>query len=198
MAFVSYKVENDKQFQKTIDDAFKEVSDLRVPFKNILRQFYQSRKAIFKLKGAGQYSPFKGPKIGETRNGPLVLRKPSTKRKPIPSSADKLTKYEYYKKLKYGFTYPLLKASGDLEKSITDPNDSNAKQIISPDSLVMITTIPYANYHQQDNPDGGNSVMPTRKFFFIGGETSSSNRQLERYIKIIQDYVTKTTQERFK
>jgi len=186
MAFISYKVENDKAFQQSIDKAFKESKDLRIPFRTILRDFYQSRKAIFRLRGPGAYPPFKGKKVKDTWKNP---GRPSQR-----TREGNLTAYENFKKKMVGFTYPLLKLTGTLENSITKPNDSNAKQIVAPDSLTMITTVPYANYHQQDNPNKGNRIIPTRKFFFIGGETSQSNRQLQRYIKIIEDYVVKRAQ----
>jgi hypothetical protein len=90
----------------------------------------------------------------------------------------------------------LLKASGALEKSITNPSDTNAEQKIDAVSLTIITKVPYANYHQQDNPDLGDKVIPTRKFFFIGGETSQSNRDIERYTKIINDHIVKILKAR--
>lgn len=55
MAFTSYEVDNDKSFQRAIDRASKTVDDLRVPFALILLDFHQSQKAIFKLRGPGQY-----------------------------------------------------------------------------------------------------------------------------------------------
>lgn len=187
MAFVSYKVENDKKLQDALDKAFVEVRDLRVPFRQITRDFYQSRKAIFKLQSNGQYPDFKGKKIGETWS--KNARPSDIARRKRPQGA---TPYEWYKFNAVGFTYPLLKFSGRLEDSATNPNSPDAEQIIEPDSLTIITKVPYANFHQQDNPDMGDRKIPTRKFFFIGGESSTTDRQLERYLKIISDYVNKS------
>jgi phage gpG-like protein len=188
MAFVSYKVENDNAFQKLIDSAFKETRDLRIPFRQIVRVFYQSRKAIFKLKSAGAYPDFKGPKVQDTWKNP---GRPDQR-----TRKGELTSYQNVKLKRHGFIYPLLKATGKLESSITDPNDSNAKQEIDAISLTIITNIPYANYHQQDNPDMGDRTMPTRKFFFIGGETRQSSRDIERYTKIINDHIVKVLKAR--
>jgi hypothetical protein len=188
MAFVSYKVENDKAFQKLIDSAFKETRDLTIPFRQIVRAFYQSRKAIFKLKGPGAYPDFKGPKVQETWKNPGRPEQRTRK--------GELTAYQNLKLKQVGFLYPLLKSSGTLEKSITNPSDTNAEQKIDATSLTIITKVPYANYHQQDNPDLGDAVIPTRKFFFIGGETSQSNRDIERYTKIINDHIVKVLAKR--
>jgi phage gpG-like protein len=186
--FVSYKFENDLAFQKLIDTAFKETRDLSIPFRQILRVFYQSRKAIFKLKGPGAYPDFKGPKVAETWKNP---GRPDQR-----TRNGNLSAYQNAKLKRHGFIYPLLKASGRLEDSITNPSSPDAKQEIDAISLTIITQVPYANYHQQDNPDLGDKVIPTRKFFFIGGETSQSNRDIERYTKIINDHIVKSLKAR--
>jgi hypothetical protein len=188
MAFVSYRVENDKAFQKLIDTAFKETRDLTIPFRQIVRAFYQSRKAIFKLKSAGAYPDFKGPKVQDTWKNPG--------RPDLRTRNGGLTAYQNIKQKQVGFLYPLLKSSGRLEDSVTNPNSSDAEQKIDAISLTIITKVPYANYHQQDNPDMGDAVIPTRKFFFIGGETSQSNRDIERYTKIINDHIVKILKAR--
>ena len=69
--FVSYSVENDREFAAAVKNAIKEAGDLRAPFRLIANDFYVSQKAIFNLKSAGGYPDFKGAKIGERRNGPL-------------------------------------------------------------------------------------------------------------------------------
>lgn len=57
--FTSYSVENDKKFAQAIDRSLKAVNDLRVPYAQIAKDFYKSRKAIFQLKSAGQYPDLK-------------------------------------------------------------------------------------------------------------------------------------------
>jgi phage gpG-like protein len=193
MAFASYKVENDKAFQGLIDKAFKETRDLTIPFRQIVRVFYESRKAIFKLSTNGAYPDFKGKTIGQGWS--RDARPSDIARRTRPQGA---TPYEWFKvrKLGPGNQYPLLKLSGRLEGSITNPNHPDAEQKIDAIGLTIITKVPYANYHQQDNPDLGDKVIPTRKFFFIGGETSQSNRDIERYTKIINDHIVKVLAKR--
>ena len=81
---------------------------------------------------------------------------------------------EKYKKVKrniIGEVYPILKLSGDLEKSITDASSPDNVLRIDPTSLEMGTTIDYANYHQQEGDFPSTGKMPLRKFLFIGAES---------------------------
>lgn len=68
-AFTSYIVDNDRLFRDAITRAQQVVSDLRVPFGLIAKDFYRSEQAIFKLKSEGQY-----PAISE-RYGKLKEKK---------------------------------------------------------------------------------------------------------------------------
>lgn len=56
-SFTSYTVDNDKRFRNAIERAREAFDDLRIPFGQILKDFYRSQQAIFKLKSAGQYPP---------------------------------------------------------------------------------------------------------------------------------------------
>lgn len=53
--FVSYSVDNDKRFQKALNEAREGITDLRIPFTLIAADFYRSQAAIFGLNGPGQY-----------------------------------------------------------------------------------------------------------------------------------------------
>lgn len=188
--FVSYTVENDREFQRQIDKAFEQTLDLRIPFRSIARDFYKGQRAIFSLKSAGGYPDFKGPRVSETWKNPGRPERRTRRRG--------LTAYQNYK-IQKGITpkgYPLLKLSGALEKSVTSPNDQNNVTEITKSSLTLGTTLDYANYHQQDNPDMGNRVIPTRKFLFIGPEARNANSnqrgRLDRWTKIIELYISET------
>lgn len=186
MGFVSYKVENDKEFQATVDKAFAEVRDLRIAFRQIARDFYKSERAIFKLKGPGQYEDFKGPRVADLWKNP---GRPNTR-----TRDGNLTAYQNWKIKQVGFDYPLLKLTGDLESSVTGKGRGSILNI-EKDFLEIGTSIPYANYHQQDNPDKGSAKIPTRKFLFIGPESVFANSdqrgRLDRWTKIIESHVAK-------
>lgn len=86
--------------------------------------------------------------------------------------------------------YPILKRSGALEKSMTEPNDPNAiAQIINRSVLVLGTRVPYASHHQF-----GTFRIPERKFLFIGPEaprfaTNEMMGRPERWLNILNGFV---------
>lgn len=137
LGFVSYTVLNDKKLQAGLDRAARAIGDISKPLRIIGKDFFKSRKAIFTLKGPGQYPDFKS---------------------------------KSYKQLKtriLGDPYPLLKFSGDLEKSVTNPNDSDAVFDVDESVGIFGTTVEYLSFHQSDEP---RAKMPLRKVLFIGPE----------------------------
>lgn len=167
---ISYVVENDRLFQQAIADASEVVQDLRIPFGLISMDFYKSERAIFGLKGPGQYPAFQGEK-----------------------DDDGLTAYQKKKRKKFGFDYPLLVATGALAASMLNPNANGSINLITPLSLTIGTSIPYGIYHQSDAP---RSKIPLRKFVFIGPEaprfaTSEQTGRPQRWLAIISDFVAK-------
>lgn len=167
---ISYSIENDALFKASLDDAFSKIDNLKLPFKLISMDFYKSQQAIFMLQSPGQYPDFGGLK-------------------PTARSTEK-AKQAKYKKV--GFVYPLLVGKTKrLKDSTTSPNHSDSINIIGEKVLVIGTRTPYGVYHQSDSP---RKKMPLRKFLFIGPEasryaTSEQMGRLERWVKIIKDYV---------
>jgi len=190
--FVSYSVKADKAFADQVARALDAVTDLRIPFQLIAKDFYKSQKAIFNLKGPGQYEDFKGKKIGQIRKAPLQVA--TADRTPISKGYDSYTPYQYYKEKKTGLRkgYPLLKFSGVLEKSVTQIGGPGNITDIQKRSLTLGTTVPYGKYHQSDDP---RKKIPLRKFLFIGPESSrfAANKdmtgRLERWNNIINQYI---------
>ncbi len=97
-------------------------------------------------------------------------------------------KYKIQKQKAVGFVYPILKRSGLIEKSITDPSDPNSiNLIINGSTLILGTKVSYAPYHQF-----GTKTLPVRPVIFTNGEQSSPNDMYNRsgaWAKIITDYV---------
>lgn len=173
-SFTSYSVDNDNRFKNAMKRASEVVQDFRVPFGLILSDFYKSEAAIFKLKSAGLYPPFKGvinPKTGHTS-------------------------YQDEKIKKVGFDYPLLVRTGRLSNSLLGPNNPGSISKITALSLTFGTSVPYGIYHQSDEP---RNKMPLRKFLFIGPEApqfanSEQQGRLERWLNILNDYTVKALQ----
>lgn len=158
--FTSYSIENDAKFRAGLKAAAAAVGDLTIPLTLISKDFYRSEKAIFKLKGPGQYDDLKEKTKDDKR--------------------------------RKGFSvYPILKRTGRLEGSLTNPTHPEAyNQILNKTILVIGTDVPYGVYHQSDRP---RKKIPLRKFLFIGPEskfaTSDQKGRLERWMNILQGYV---------
>lgn len=161
----SYSVDNDRRFRDAFARAAAGLTDLRIPFNLILKDFYRSEKAIFGLKSPGQYPDFK--------NGGIESR------------------YAKYKIKKVGFAYPLLVRTGALAASLLGPTNRGSIALISPLSLIIGTSIPYAIFHQSD---AARKKIPLRKFLFIGPEApqfanSDQSGRPERWLNILNDFV---------
>jgi phage gpG-like protein len=106
-------------------------------------------------------------------------------------------KYKATKKRKWGFVYPILKASGTLESSITDPSDGNAiNLVINGNILELGTRVGYGVYHQSLAP---RTVMPFRPFLFIGAEDqapASLNTRRDAWVAILSSYVDQVLKQK--
>ena len=79
-----------------------------------------------------------------------------------------------YKKLKesiFGDAYPILRATGVMERSIVEEGDSNNVSIVERRSFTFGSKDPILKYHNSDKPaKGGKRKMPQRKVIFWGPE----------------------------
>jgi phage gpG-like protein len=102
------------------------------------------------------------------------------------------------KQKEVGFVYPILKRSGVLADSMTDPTNSNAINFIAnKNTLVIGTRVPWGVYHQSDE---ARSKIPLRKFLFIGPEasqfaTSEQQGRLERWVGILNGFLAQKLQQ---
>jgi len=174
-------IKNEAEFQRSIRDAIAITKDLSPAFKLIAKDFYRSEKAIFRLKSAGGYPDFQGKKIKDIRASKKGSR------------WDNYTPYQKLKEQKYGYKkgYPLLKLTGALEASVTNPDDGHAILEIGKTSLIIGTSIPYAVFHNSDKLP--RTKIPMRKFLFIAPETRTADPQLNgrlaRWRGILEMYV---------
>ena len=109
--------------------------------------------------------------------------------------------YKKYKKKDVRFVYPILKRKGRLEKSLTSKNDTDAEYFVGRNSLVMGTKVPYAKYHQSDEP---RKSLPQRKMIFIDGGPAERSKdalisgRLQAWTNIINDYVSQVLDGKIK
>lgn len=167
------------EFKRAIDSVYLATGDLTIPFKLMAREWYRSNASIFKLKGPGRYVDL------STKPFYAWWEKNQNLRKTY------LNGYKSYKQAKWGFAYPILKASGRLEQSITNPQSDEAINYITPDksTLVLGTKTPYAIYHQSDRP---RKKMPYRPMLFVGVEQIAPNdirqNRVKNWLKILDSY----------
>lgn len=103
---------------------------------------------------------------------------------------DLTEKYKKQKEKKWGYVYPILKASGKLSRSITNRSDINTiYRIENKKNLILGTKVPYGIYHQSDKP---RTKMPYRPFLLIGVEQIAPNdikqNRINNWIKILDSY----------
>jgi phage gpG-like protein len=116
---IEFVVDQDKRFQKSVQDALKQVSDLTIPFNLITKSWFKGNKSIFSLSGKGKYEDL-SPKYKARKASVLGSAYPILR----------------------GMT-------GRLESSITDPTSRDSIAVIlNKRSLVLGTSTPYGPYLQ--------------------------------------------------
>lgn len=180
MVDITYQVDPDGRFKGAISAALGAVNDLTVPFNLIAKNWYQSNNAIFDLKGPGKYPPLGGMTPNKVYSGTQTNRE----------------RAETAKEKKYGFAYPLLKATGALESSLVNANDANAVNLIVNGKMLLLgTNVSYGIFHQSDQP---RTKLPFRPFMFLGAEQTSpdglKNRQ-NAWIDIVLGYVNQVVSQ---
>lgn len=172
MIKVDYGVANAARFNEVIANAKAAIGDLTIPLTLIAKDWYRGNRAMFLLKGPGQWTDL----ADGTNHG--------------------RTNYKAAKLRKWGFVYPILKASGALESSLTNPTDANTiSQIINKDTLILGTRLPYA---AALNFGYAARNLPPRPFMAIrpesGNARDETQGQMERWVGYIAAHVANVLQ----
>jgi phage gpG-like protein len=184
--FVDFRVDPKGSFKKALLRAGKRVDDLRIPFKLITDSFYKSNKFLFE--------PGKKRNVFEDLSDrPLyAFWLKSNSRAVQKNDGSKFFEggYKDLKQKTHGFIYPILKASGALEESLTKPTDRNTiATVLNRKSLLLGTKLPYAPYLQF-----GTKKMPARPFLVVGTESGAwansthMQRRKERWMELLEKY----------
>ncbi len=103
---------------------------------------------------------------------------------------DLSARYKKQKQKKYGFVYPIFRAKGNLEASLTNQNAAGAiSKVVGNTTLFLGTAIPYAIFHQSDAP---RKKIPFRPIVMIGAEQQAPpelNQRREIWLNTIKNYV---------
>lgn len=99
-------------------------------------------------------------------------------------------KYKKAKIRRWGFAYPIMRASGYLEASLTDPTHPDAINfIVNKNTLYLGTRVEYAPYHQSSAP---RKKLPYRPIVFIGAEQiapTEIRNESTRWVNILEDSI---------
>lgn len=184
MAYPAITAQIDKRrFEDRLRRLVRKADNLAPAFLTISKMFRQSRKSIWQLKSAGGYKDL-SPQY----------KKWKTKTKRI-----------FHQDSYWGTgrmmrnkarPYPILKLSGELEKSVTQKNHPNNVTIITKNSMALGTSMWYAKFHNSDKARG---IMPLRKFIFWGPEaprtmrnrTDETKNFAKRALNVIENYITR-------
>lgn len=130
------------------------VQDLRPMFEQFSSDFYKNEKAIFQLKGPGQF---------------------------VDLSDD----YALQKERKYGFTYPILFASGRLAASLLSRRSVGSVNVIEADHFIIGTSVTYGFYHHSEKPRKG--PLPRRPLW----DENPDSPMFHRWARIADRYLQK-------
>lgn len=178
-----FTLENQIEFQKTLDQLEKATNDFRIPFRLIAADFYRSQRIIFRLRSEGLYNPLGGFDYNR------------------PSGFGTQTKRERAETLKERRTgrswAPILFGeTGDLKQSTVTRSHRYSIFELGRKNLIIGTSVPYGIYHQSDKP---RTKLPQRKFIFIDGGPNDASRssgitgRSERWRLIIENYIKQIT-----
>lgn len=170
----------DKKLQNAWKDAILKISDLTVPLTLISQSWFKSNLAIFQLIGPGRYADYL-PGMDDKRPSP----------------------YEVQKIKELGSQYPMLKYSGKLERSITDPSATGAiSQILNRASLLLGTNVtnkkgaPYALFVSKGFFARSGRYVPARPAVLYGSEQvspSGLNSRVDAWVMILGNWAAAQT-----
>lgn len=181
---ISFQVDPSQEIVKALQRAKTAGINLTVPFTLISKSWFRANRSIFANQGPGKY-----PDLGGFNRGAPAWR---------GAKVTRGTMAKFRKSEKYGFVYPLMKATGLLEDSLTNPTHSQAiNLIVNRNALYLGTRVPYAIYHQAS---GQRTKMPYRPVVFTGAEQiapTEIRNESTRWINIIDDYMQQVLSREF-
>jgi phage gpG-like protein len=161
------EIDPDREFAALLKDARDKVHDLTVPLRLMSREWFKGNRAIFALKGPGKYTDL------------------------APDNGQSKYPYKEKKQRAWGHVYPILQASGGLMRSLTDPSDANAvNMIIDRQTLILGTRIQWAYAHQFGSIK---RKLPKRPFLLLGPEQVAPegiNRRRDAWVEMLKNWLT--------
>jgi hypothetical protein len=101
---------------------------------------------------------------------------------------DLKTSYKAEKQRRWGFVYPINRASGRLMQSVTNPSSPDAISKVTATQFIVGTRVPYGIFVQRRRP-----------FLFMPGsgyDTNQTKNRVQRWSLILKSYVAQTLAKR--
>ncbi len=150
-------------------------------FEQFASDFYKDEKRIFNLRSAGQYK--------NLSTTPYFFKRKGSDRGPRGGKYKRFEGgYKEWKQYYYGFTYPILFASGRLAASLLSRNARDSVSIVKKDRFEIGTSVPYAVYHHSQQP---RRRLPRRPIWFFGEQNSQLQLRWDRTTEAYLDKITK-------
>ena len=165
-----------KEFDRKLRKLLARSDDLSPAFHTVGKMFRQSRKTIFRLKSPGGYKDL-SPQYKNWKTKAKYVVRGRGRRKVVANP------------------YPILKLTGDLEKSVTRVGHRHNVNIVNKKSFAFGTNLPYAKFHNSAKKP--RNKIPLRMFIFWGPEAPATMRNRtdatrkfgNRAIKVIKNFL---------
>lgn len=169
-------IQNLAAFLEAVEEAKKYAADLTDPLHRIGRQWMRTNKNFFR-QSPGMFADLSNGRGGQKVRGFGDKR--------TGEKGGGIGGYKLAKQRRWGFIYPILRASGALERSLTVPGDpNNLFEILNRETLILGTRAVSrdgANYPAFLN--NGTRYMPARNFLTISELTQAAwIRELKEFI----------------
>jgi hypothetical protein len=164
------RIQNLAEFQASLRAAQARVQDLTQPLTEIGLDWLRQNKTIFEGGGNRSFADLSGGRSRRDRKG--RFRSPNGG-------------YKAQKLRRWGFIYPILRASGRLERSITEAGAPGQIFTLVGGSRIQLGTS-VRSRSGADYPrflNDGTRVMPARRFLSISELTST------RWRRLLEDFV---------
>ena len=172
-----FQIQNLTAWLEAIETAKKRASDLTDPLHRIGRDWMRSNVPFFRQKSGGIFEDLsnRGSTVRVRGFGPAKTGEKTAQ----------IGGYKLQKLRRWGFIYPILRASGRLERSMTVPGDPNSLfEILNRETLILGTRAVSdqgANYPAFLNE--GTKFMPARPFLTV------SEPLQYRMTQILKDFI---------
>lgn len=176
-----FRISNREAIKRELEEARRLVGDLSVPLTAIAGDWFRTNRLYFQASGSGPWADLSNGNAPRGKVRGFGAKKTGEK-------GGRVGGYKEQKLKRWGFVYPILRASGKFERSITEPADSNSLlEILNASTLLLGSRAvsdrgaPYPKFLHT-----GTNQMPAR------GWANVQKITVARWVGILRTYVLDT------